>query len=116
MASVLCAQLKYDEAERFLRAAISAIEAACGPDSYEVAAASDQLAQVLARTGRVEEAIATYREVLRIKRDALGSRHPEVLGTLHNLAILLDEAGEAHEAQSLWTEARAALAVRLHTD
>ncbi len=116
IASVLCAQSKYDEAERFLRSAVSAVEAACGPDSYEVAAASDQLAQLLVTTGQVEEATAIYRAVLRIKRDTLGRRHPEVLETVHNLALLLDAAGDSDEAQSLWSEARAALAAPPHTD
>ena len=116
MASVLSAQSKYDEAEHFLRAAVSAVEAACGPDSYEVAVASEQLAQVLATTGRGEEATAIYRQVLRIKRDTLGAGHPEVLEAVHNLALLLDAAGDSHEAQSLWGEARAALAGRPHAD
>jgi tetratricopeptide (TPR) repeat protein len=116
MASLLCTQSKFDEAERFLRAALSAVEAACGPDSYEVAAASAELADLLATLGRAEEATAMYRTVLRIKRDLLGPRHSEVLETVHNLALLLDGAGQSDEAQSLWTEARAALAARQPSD
>ena len=110
MASILCAQSRYDEAERFLRAAVASMEGACGPESYEVAVACDQLAQLLVTTGQIEAATAVYRDVVRIKGNTLQPLHPEVLEARHNLALLRDAAGHSAEAQTLGSEGRPVLA------
>lgn len=114
LGSILVSQRRYEEAETAFRQAIAAFEAVSGEESDEVAAAVNELARLLAATDptveRAGEAADLYERAVRIRRRLLGPSHPLVVSTLHNLALLLDAAGCAEQARSLWAEAEAALA------
>lgn len=58
--------------------------------------AGNNLGRLLARHGRLPEAVALYRE--------LRARYPDDPRVLHNLSVLLDEAGERDEAARLRAE------------
>ncbi|MEW6471475.1 MAG: tetratricopeptide repeat protein [Actinomycetota bacterium] len=98
---------RLDEAEPLLRRAVDAMEAALGPESADVAAASHQLAVLMASNGQVAEAEGWYRRALAIRRRVLGDGHPAVAATLHNLAVLCESLGRSEEAHQLWAEAGA---------
>ena len=57
-----------------------------GGDHQNVATALSNLAQLLIRTEKYEEAEPLYREVLRIDKKNCGDNHPEVAKDLHNIA------------------------------
>lgn len=92
------------DAEVRLRADLATDEEIVGVDSYEVAAKSHELANVLAARGEFAEAVTLYERALTIKRRVLGGHHPDVVTTLHNLALLHEAAGNPTEARSLWAE------------
>jgi hypothetical protein len=60
------------------------------------------------REGRAEEAALLYRRALAVLRASLGSSHPDVATTLHDLALACEVVGRTEEAQLLWAEARTA--------
>ena len=55
----------------------------------------------LLQQGKYDEAEPLYRRALAGKEEALGPAHPSTLGTVGNLAILLDAKGDAAAAQEL---------------
>ena len=59
--------------------------------------------------GRLEEAAALYQQTLALQREILGPSHPEVAGTLHDLAVVHEAMGSADHARALWAEARSIL-------
>ena len=59
------------------------------------------LANVLGDQGKLDEAKAMYERALAGQERALGADHPETLDTVHNLAILLNAAGDAAAAAAL---------------
>jgi hypothetical protein len=58
---------------------------------------------------RNDEARDFYERALVVRRQILGSGHPDVATTLHNLALLHEAEGRVSEARALWAEARAGL-------
>ncbi len=46
-----------------------------------------------------------YREALQLRRELLGDRHPDVAGSLNNLATLYRNQGRYEEAEPLYREA-----------
>lgn len=97
-----------DEAAR-LRASITALERDAGANRAELATAVHRLATVLAATGDVDEAIATYERALAIKRAHLDATAGDLAITLHDLAVVYASIGRDDKAQPLWREATAAL-------
>jgi CHAT domain-containing protein/Tfp pilus assembly protein PilF len=59
-------------------------------------------ADVLAKMGRMEEAVALHRRALAIDEKARGPDHPVVAVTLNNLALLLLHTKQTTEAESLF--------------
>lgn len=57
-----------------------------------------QGATALGEAGRVDEAIAAYRELLAGQQRILGKDHPDTLSSRHNLAFELGNAGRVEEA------------------
>ena len=45
-----------------------------------------------------------YEEALQAQRETLGDRHPDTLGSIYNLADLLEDQGKIEEAVVLFTE------------
>eukprot|EP00571_Detonula_confervacea_P015166 CAMPEP_0172297666 /NCGR_PEP_ID=MMETSP1058-20130122/602_1 /TAXON_ID=83371 /ORGANISM="Detonula confervacea, Strain CCMP 353" /LENGTH=53 /DNA_ID=CAMNT_0013006841 /DNA_START=35 /DNA_END=193 /DNA_ORIENTATION=- len=52
------------------------------------------MSQLLKLTGELEEARPLLEEGLRGRRETLGDRHPGTLGSINNMAGLLQELGE----------------------
>ena len=57
------------------------------------------LAILLKNQGKLDEAEPLYRRELAGEEEALGPAHPSTLGTVRNLAILLDKKGDAAAAR-----------------
>jgi tetratricopeptide (TPR) repeat protein len=60
------------------------------------------LAYLLEDRGRIDEAAAMYREVIRVRERVTGGRDPETWSTYNNLAMLLQSQGKAAEAAGLF--------------
>ena len=67
------------------------------------------MARVLYEQGKLDEALALFREVLAMCREVLGERHPDTLASMNNTANVLKAKGELDEALALH---RKALALR----
>ena len=78
---------------------------AINPDDPEIAYARHNLGDALAASGEHLEAEAAYHDALTRKRRIFGERHPEIAGTLNNLAALRADQGRWAEARSLSAEA-----------
>ena len=65
----------------------------------------NQVGSYLLREGRYGEAEPLLVEALIIRKQLLGSEHPEVATTLNNLALLYQTQGRYEEAESLFVEA-----------
>ena len=65
----------------------------------------NNLAGLLADTGRHDEAEPLFREALEVTRAALGEAHADYANRLNNLAGLLDTTGRHDEAEPLYREA-----------
>jgi tetratricopeptide (TPR) repeat protein len=55
--------------------------------------------------GEIDEATPLYREVIEMRRQTLGDRHPDTLTSIHNLGRLLTDQGRLDEAAELLREA-----------
>jgi tetratricopeptide (TPR) repeat protein len=65
----------------------------------------NQQADELYQAGRYQEAIPLAEEVLAIRREQLGERHPDVAASLNNLAVLYHLQGRYGEAETRFLEA-----------
>jgi tetratricopeptide (TPR) repeat protein len=65
------------------------------------------LAHVLGRQGKYEDAEAMNRQTLALKETVLGREHPDTLTSVHNLAHLLAHQHRYHEALALYDRASA---------
>jgi len=90
---------RYDDAYRFLKAAVASQEAAWGVDSIYVNRALHDLAIVAAELPEHQaEAVPLLRRVVRLIETQLGDRHPYLIPTLGNLAGLVAIEGDLHAA------------------
>lgn len=94
---------RFDEAEMLMRRAVAAAEQA-GGDNAGVATALNGLGAALRRQGRGAEAEQVLRRALAIREAVLGPDHPEVAGTLFNLAQAIAH-GSAAQSRSGEAEA-----------
>ena len=62
-------------------------------NAYDPYPVSASLSPPPSRAGRSAEAEPLYREALTASRETLGDRHPDTLGSINNLAALLDDTG-----------------------
>ena len=95
----------YAEAEPLYREALAITGTALGKAHPDYAIRLNNLAGLLATTGRTAEAEPLFREALAITETALGKAHPDYAISLNNLAALLAETGRSAEAESLYREA-----------
>jgi tetratricopeptide (TPR) repeat protein len=63
--------------------------------------AMNELAVVLQRLGKYEEAVALHRQVLEGREKTLGKEHPRTLASLNNLAVVLQDQGDHNAARQL---------------
>lgn len=112
LAAILDGLERFDEAERLYREAIAVFETE-PVDYLELAVALGGLGAQYVRRGRATEAVALLARAVELKRQALGSRHPDTALTLHNLAVARDRAGDALGAGAAAREAMAVLEATL---
>ncbi len=103
IAKVLMDLARWEESEEQQRHALA--EAMALANARLVAAASNDLAQVLQRTTRLGEAEPLMRQALEINETAFGRQHPTVATCLNNLAMLLLETNRLGEAEPLMRRA-----------
>ena len=96
---------RYPTALRHLRDLLDISRRDYGETSRETGVALNELAILLARTGRREEAEPLYWKALELFRETHGERHPEYAALLNNLANLLAKSGRHAEAEPLYRQA-----------
>lgn len=112
LAAILDGLERYDDTERLYRQAIAEFEGE-PVDRLELAVALGGLGAQYVRRGRLAEAVALLARAVELKRQALGSRHPDTALTLHNLAVALDRSGDLAGASVAAGEALAVLRATL---
>ncbi|HMB92490.1 MAG TPA: tetratricopeptide repeat protein, partial [Rhodothermales bacterium] len=96
----------FEEAEPLLNEGLVLKQAALGLDHSEVAGVLNSLALVYEELGRIEDARATLRQVIAIRRQEPSDEPNENLAVnLNNLANILNDAGEVEEAEAMYREA-----------
>lgn len=108
LADALAGQGRSASAAANYRRAIDLL-VAINPNDPEIAYARHNLGDALAAAGEHREAEAAYQDALARKRVMFGERHPEIAGTLNNLAALHADQGRMAEARSRSAEAVAAV-------
>jgi serine/threonine-protein kinase len=97
---------QFEAAEPLLNEGLALKQTALGPDHPEVAGILNSLALVYEELGRIDEARATLRKVIAIRRQQPGDEPNENLAVnLNNLANMLNDAGEVEEAEAMYREA-----------
>ena len=99
IASVLMELARWEETEEQQRHALA--EAKELADAKFVAWASNELAQLLQRTGRLGEAEPLLRRALELSESAYSTEYPTVAVYLNNLGILLHATDRIEEAETL---------------
>ncbi len=95
----------YQQAETWKRRNLEIREESLGMDHIHVAAALNDLANLLLDTNRLSEAEPMYHRALKIDEESLGPDHPYVATTLNNLAQLLKATNRLSEAEPMYHRA-----------
>ena len=103
IAAVLMDLARWEECEEQQRLALA--DATALADAKLIAWASNELAQLLLATNRIEEAELLMRHALEIGKTAFGEQHPNVATDLNNLAALLLVTSRIEEAELLMRHA-----------
>ena len=101
--SVLMELARWEECEQQQRHALAEAEELA--DAKLVAWASNELAQLLQRTGRFGEAEPLMRRALQLNESAYSTQHPAVAICLNNLGNLLHATGRLEDAEPLMRRA-----------
>ncbi|HEY7365637.1 MAG TPA: tetratricopeptide repeat protein [Methylomirabilota bacterium] len=72
---------------------------------HDLAVIDNNLGATLQALGRFAEAERSYRSSIRLKRAALGPRHPDVGVSLNNLGCLYKRLGRVAEARTAYASA-----------
>jgi tetratricopeptide (TPR) repeat protein len=100
---VLQALAAYDAAEEVFRESLT-MRRALDAGSREVATSLNNLADVVSRRGRNEEALALHEEALALRRALLGPAHEEIANSLNNIAALHYSTGNVESAEAMFRE------------
>lgn len=95
----------YYEAEYWLNRALEIFEKSLGQHHPNVAAALNNLAELLRDTNRLSEAEPMYRRALKIDEASFGPNHPNVARDLNNLALLFRATNRLSEVEPLYRRA-----------
>lgn len=71
-----------------------------GDEHPDTLSSRNNLAEVLAGLGRLEDAEAEHRAVLQVQRRVMGEEHPDTLTSRNNLAGVLGDLGRPEEAET----------------
>ena len=78
-----------------------------GPRSPSTLRIKGEQVNILLRQEKYEQAERVAREVLALRREALGAQHVEIVTAMHSLGTVLEKVGKADEAEALRREERA---------
>ena len=106
LSSILKDKGDYAGAEKLARFALDTRRATLPENHYLIARSLNNMAWILAASGRYEEAAKAYDESIAIAREALG-KHPELAAMISNRADLHSHLGQYAEAEKLMLEALA---------
>ncbi len=109
LAGVLVAQEKYNQAEPFMRRAVSILDVAKEVEPLKVAEALSLLATIYMRQDKLAESEPLIKRALEIRRANLSAEHPDVAQTLSDYAKLLRKMQREEEAETMYKEALAIL-------
>jgi CHAT domain-containing protein/Tfp pilus assembly protein PilF len=98
----LANQGRYLEAVPLAQRALALREKALGPESPDVAASLNNLANLYSAEGRYADAEPLYMRSLALQEKALGAEHPDVADALNNLANLYSAEGRYADAEPLY--------------
>jgi tetratricopeptide (TPR) repeat protein len=105
LAGVLVAQEKYNQAEPFMRRAVSILDVAKEVEPLKVAEALSLLATIYMRQNKLAESEPLVKRALGIRRANLSAEHPDVAQTLSDYAKLLRKMQREEEAETMYKEA-----------
>ncbi len=105
LAGVLVAQEKYNQAEPFMRRAVSILDVAKEVEPLKVAEALSLLATIYTRQDKLAESEPLIKRALEIRRANLSAEHPDVAQTLSDYAKLLRKMQREEEAEAMYKEA-----------
>ena len=93
LGAVYAAELRYDEGERVLRAAVARDQQRHGTDNPETARSLAQLANLLLRARRFEPALPLIEQAIAIDQEHLGSTHPLIADDFADLGMIYGGLG-----------------------
>ncbi|MGW4967655.1 FxSxx-COOH system tetratricopeptide repeat protein [Nonomuraea sp. NPDC004186] len=102
----------YRRARKLVAHTVAINRVVLGEEHPDTLTSWNNLASVLGRLGRLQEAEAEIRAVLQARRRVLGEEHPGTLTSWNNLASVLGDLGRLQEAEA---ETRAVLQARRRT-
>jgi hypothetical protein len=105
LAGVLVAQEKYNQAEPFMRRAVSILDVAKEVEPLKIAEALSLLATIYVRQDKLAESEPLVKRALEIRRQYLSADHPDVAQTLSDYAKLLRKMQREQEAEIMYKEA-----------
>ncbi len=105
LAGVLVAQEKYNQAEPFMRRAVTILESVKTSDPLKVAEALSLLATIYTRQEKLVESEPLIKRALVIRKQHLLPEHPDVAQTLSDYAKLLRKLKRDDEAEQMYKEA-----------
>jgi tetratricopeptide (TPR) repeat protein len=105
LAALLYERGRLDEAESLIKENLEACRRFYGSDDHpEVLIGLMWEPQILQARGQWNEAEREYRIVDKAGRRVLGAEHPDTIGNIYTLAVLLHSRGKLTEAESLFRE------------
>jgi tetratricopeptide (TPR) repeat protein len=97
-------QGKYDKAIKWYDDAILLCRVYKTADGATMFEAMHQRARALNRQGKLDEAIQAAEEVYEARRKANGPKHPDTIGSLHLLSVLVAKKGRFDESKQMIEE------------
>ena len=94
-----------EEAETWLRKALSLLKRDAGADPLREAAIRGNLANVYRDRKQYKAALQEYQAVLKLRRDLLGENHVTVVHTLVDMGVLYHRQGRPDDAQRYYQQA-----------
>lgn len=104
-AEILVALRRPAEARDRLRPLIDDLTKDRKPTDSQLLRARSNLASALSALKDTDAALAEHRSILQVRRDALGSDHPDTLTSMAQVAYVLDEGRRYPEATEAYLEA-----------
>lgn len=92
---------RYQDAIGRQREAVAIFEMTLGPEHPSTATALNQLAVILLRLARYDEAGPLVERALNIRMHALGPDHPDMIPILENLLAIYEHAGDQTKADAV---------------